>query len=266
MVTFNSADMRVVFVCVLRILSVAPLVSSHQHHVPRQQTWNTSTPTIDLGYATYRGVRSNTGVDQYLGMRFAQAPLGELRFRAPQDPLLESEVQDASKVSKSARSLERRVSFASKKANTASQFSPLCIGVGQDASSPTYSEDCLFVNVFTPSNATPNSKLPVWLFIQGGGYATLGQFFNGTEVVRQSGGNIIFVNFNYRLGALGFLTSEKVRADGDLNAGLLDQRKVLYWVQDHIAKVPNNVTLPNQNKMPRLADKNHSLVVIPDTL
>lgn len=55
--------------------------------------------------------------------------------------------------------------------------------------------------------------------------------------MRQSGGNIIFVNFNYRLGALGFLASEKVRANGDLNAGLLDQRKALYWVQDHIAKV-----------------------------
>lgn len=77
----------------------------------------------------------------------------------------------------------------------------------------------------------------MWLFIQGGGYATLGPFFNGTEVVQASGGGIVFVNFNYRVGALGFLASEAMREDGDLNAGLLDQRKMLQWVQDHIAQV-----------------------------
>lgn len=77
----------------------------------------------------------------------------------------------------------------------------------------------------------------MWLFIQGGGYATLGQFFNGTEVVSASGGQIIFVNFNYRVGALGFLASNALKEDGDLNAGLLDQRRMLEWVQEHIAKV-----------------------------
>lgn len=109
--------------------------------------------------------------------------------------------------------------------------------MAQDVSDPVYAEDCLTVNVFMPSNATPESKLPVWLFIQGGGYAVLGPFFNGTEVVNHSGGNMIFVNFNYRVGALGFLATEDLRQTGDLNAGLQDQRKMLYWVQDHIAKV-----------------------------
>lgn len=109
--------------------------------------------------------------------------------------------------------------------------------MAETATDPLYSEDCLTVNIFTPSDATPESKLPVWLFIQGGGYATFGPFFNGTEVVSRSGGNMIFVNFNYRLGALGFLATEELRQTGDLNAGLQDQRKMLYWLQDHIAKV-----------------------------
>ena len=61
-------------------------------------------------------------------------------------------------------------------------------------------------------------------------------------MVQQSGHNIVFVNFNYRVGALGFLASEKIRADGDLNAGLLDQRKLLEWVQKHIAQVRRNPT------------------------
>lgn len=57
-----------------------------------------NSPVINLGYAKYRGVRLDAGVDQFLGMRFAQAPLGNLRFRAPQDPTPEKDIQDASQV------------------------------------------------------------------------------------------------------------------------------------------------------------------------
>lgn len=103
---------------------------------------------------------------------------------------------------------------------------------------PGRAEDCLFVNVFKPSEADTNAKLPVWVYIQGGGYSTNSNAnYNGTGVVNKSGNNIVFVNFNYRVGALGFLAGEKVRQDGDLNAGLLDQRKLLHWVQKHISKV-----------------------------
>ena len=92
------------------------------------------------------------------------------------------------------------------------------------------SEDCLFINVFAPADATEDSKLPVWFFIQGGGYATNANAnYNGTEVVDKSGKGLVMVNFNYRVGALGFLASEKIREDGALNVGLLDQRKALEW-------------------------------------
>lgn len=76
------------------------------------------------------------------------------------------------------------------------------------------------------------------MYIQGGGYKTNSNAnYNGTGVIQQSGNNLVLVNFNYRVGALGFLASERVKANGDLNVGLLDQRKLLYWVQTHIAKV-----------------------------
>ena len=76
------------------------------------------------------------------------------------------------------------------------------------------------------------------MYIQGGGYAINGNYdYNGTSVVQESGNNIVFVNFNYRVGALGFLASERLRKDGDLNVGLLDQRKLLHWVQKYISKV-----------------------------
>ncbi|KAL7911606.1 alpha/beta-hydrolase [Trichoderma velutinum] len=175
-----------------------------------------SSPVVDLGYAKYRGVRLDAGVDQFLGMRFAQAPLGNLRFRAPQDPAPVKSIQDASK------------------------FGPICVAVGQTADANN-AEDCLFVNVFKPSEATPSSNLPVWVYIQGGGYAqNSNSNYNGTEVIKQSGDGLIFVNFNYRVGAFGFLASEHVRKDGDLNAGLLDQRKLLHWVQKNIKKFGGN--------------------------
>lgn len=60
--------------------------------------------------------------------------------------------------------------------------------------------------------------------------------WNGTEFIQRSGHSIVFVNFNYRVGLWGFLAGERVRADGDLNAGLLDQRFMMQWVRQHIAQ------------------------------
>jgi hypothetical protein len=80
--------------------------------------------------------------------------------------------------------------------------------------------------------------MPVWFYIQGGGYVTNSNpNYNGTKVVEESRGKIILVNFNYRVSAYGFLASEKVRSNGNLNAGLLDQRKALEWVQKYISLV-----------------------------
>jgi hypothetical protein len=61
--------------------------------------------------------------------------------------------------------------------------------------------------------------------------------YNGTEIIRSSGGNMIVVMFNYRVGVLGFLASNSFEHDADLNVGLLDQRQLFRWVQTHISKV-----------------------------
>jgi carboxylesterase type B len=115
------------------------------------------------------------------------------------------------------------------------------VGTGQNVATGLLSEDCLFVNVFTPSNSDSTSKLPVWVYIQGGGYATNSNGnYNGTDVIQNSGNGLVFVNFNYRVGLFGFLASQKVLENGDLNAGLLDQRKVLEWVQKYIHLVRDN--------------------------
>lgn len=147
---------------------------------------------------------------QYLGMRYAAPPLGDLRWRAPADPDHFHGVHNAT------------------------AFQPICLGLGANLSA-SESEDCLFINVFAPSHASCDSKLPVWFYIQGGGYTSNANAnYNGTDVVVKSGGDIILVNFNYRVGLFGFLASEKVRENGDLNVGLLDERKALEWVQKYI--------------------------------
>ena len=56
-------------------------------------------------------------------------------------------------------------------------------------------------------------------------------------MVEKSGGNVVMLSFSYRVGLYGFLASERVRQDGDLNVGMLDQRMVLTWVKNHIAQV-----------------------------
>ncbi|KAK7941069.1 acetylcholinesterase [Apiospora aurea] len=180
---------------------------------------------VNLGYAQYQGSQLSNGVNQFLGMRFAAPPTGVLRWKAPEEPAVHSGDQPADK--------------------------PL--------PNDFQGEDCLFANIWAPSNATTNSKLPVWLFMQGGGYTVNANAnWNGSEVVQRSGGNVILVNFNYRVGLWGFLAGEQVRADGDLNAGLLDQRmmRVLFvvrWAKKHIEQVRHvNVLAPFIHKTPIL--------------
>ncbi|THW47292.1 carboxylesterase family protein [Aureobasidium pullulans] len=195
----------------LDLVSSTPLASKHAR-----------SSTVHLDYATYQGAALDTGVTQYLGMRYASSPTGELRWRAPQDPPTIHRVQNAT------------------------QFGALCVGIGESVNI-NRTEDCLFINVYTPNNATRSSKLPVWVYIPGGGYAKeTNSNYNATEVIRASGQNVVFVNFNYRVSAYGFLASKKVREDGDLNVGLLDQRKALYWVKKYIAQFggdPNHVVI-----------------------
>ncbi|KAL1889471.1 hypothetical protein Sste5346_008849 [Sporothrix stenoceras] len=194
----------------------------------RQAT--TSDPLlVDLGYASYKGTTLvESGVNHYLGIRFAQPPVGDLRWRAPQDPLDESSLGVQQAVTTGA----------------------MCIGINQPVVPGSYvgaiDEDCLFLSVYTPTGSTPDSNLPVWVFIQGGGYAVdANSNLNGTAVVA-AGHDIVFVQFNYRVGMFGFLASESIQENGDLNVGLLDQRKALQWVQDYIHLFggdPNHVVI-----------------------
>ncbi|GIL63832.1 hypothetical protein Vafri_17822 [Volvox africanus] len=118
-------------------------------------------------------------------------------------------------------------------------------------------EDCLFLNVWTPAKAigAPKPKLPVRVFIHGGGYQTGAgseDIYDGCKLVQD--GNVVFVTMNYRLGILGFMASPELRdntADFRVgNWGLLDQRLALQWVRDNIAAFggdPKKVVLSGES-------------------
>ncbi|KAI1169858.1 vacuolar triacylglycerol lipase [Nemania sp. FL0916] len=159
---------------------------------------------------TYTGTASD-GVAQWLGIRYAAPPVGDLRFMPPVDP---SCSEDGVQLP----------------GNT---HGKICLATNGDPADTTTSEDCLFLDVYSPLNVTKYSKLPVFFFIQGGGFNSLSNGnYNGKGLVKASGYNIIVVTFNYRVGPYGFITDGKNITP---NNGLLDQRKALEWVNKYIS-------------------------------
>ena len=111
-------------------------------------------------------------------------------------------------------------------------------------------EDCLNLNVWTPTGATPKNARPVLVWIHGGG------FLNGSADIYDSRwlttqGDIVVVTVNYRLGTLGFLAHPALGRDGDTgNYGLADQQAALHWVRDNIADFggdPAKVTIAGES-------------------
>jgi carboxylesterase type B len=161
------------------------------------------------GNARVRDVMlDDLSVDQYLGIPFAEPPTGELRFRPPQP--------------------------FTKSWNDVKEFaeSPPGCATGKDGTS----EDCLYLNVFRPSNIDPDERLPVMIWIFGGGF-TNGKIdlYNGTELASRH--RVIVVVPAYRVGMFGFFASpETMKESGTTgNWGILDQRMALQWVQTNIA-------------------------------
>lgn len=102
----------------------------------------------------------------------------------------------------------------------------------------TTSEDCLFLDIYAPTKATIQSKLPVFFFIQGGGFNSNGSpNHDGTGLITASNSSIIVVTLNYRVGPYGFITNGGAIT---ANNGLRDQRKALEFVQRYITQFGGN--------------------------
>jgi len=189
-----------------------------------------SSLTVKTEQGNVLGKTINNGkVKEFLGLPYAAAPVGNLRWKAPQPPAKWKGERDATKFG--AHCAQGHL------------FDDI---IFQDGGP---SEDCLFLNVYTPADASKNSKLPVMFWIHGGGYAT-----GASSEPRHNGDflplkGVVLVTINYRLGVLGFLaTSELAKEQGGTagNYGLLDMIAALKWVKANIARFggnPENVTI-----------------------
>ena len=192
---------------------------------------------IDTDKGRIRGVRFylqkyDQAVDSYLGIPFAEPPVGDLRFRHPRPKERWNDIYNATKLP-----------------NSCYQTPDLVFGDFYGSTmwnSPTrVSEDCLYLNVWVPKRHPRLRKNAVLVWIYGGG------FYSGTPTLDLYDGkllaamnDIIVVSIAYRVGALGFLTLDHPEAPG--NAGLFDQLMGLEWVQQNIHKFggdPKNVTI-----------------------
>jgi para-nitrobenzyl esterase len=175
------------------------------------------------------------------GIPFAQPPTGDLRFCAPGPPTPWTGVREATAYSPMAPQLpEMGVDMVGE------------MGAEQAVKMRPTSEDCLYLNVWSP--AADQEKRPVMVYIHGGGF-TIGSasdpWYDGASFAANH--NIVVVSLNYRLGILGFvylkdLAGAESRYTG--NCGLLDQIAALRWVRENIAAFggdPDQVTVMGES-------------------
>jgi para-nitrobenzyl esterase len=185
-----------------------------------------SGPVVRTGGGLVHGA-DNGGVSTFLGLPYAAPPTGNLRWRPPQPASSWSGVRDAT------------------------QFGPSCPQAltGNPLLPPgQISEDCLYLNVYTPA-ARPGANRPVLVWIHGGGLVQDGaRDYDGSKLAADG---VVVVTINYRLGALGFLAHPALASHGAAgNYGLMDQQAALRWVQRNIARFggdPRNVTIAGQS-------------------
>jgi para-nitrobenzyl esterase len=183
-------------------------------------------PTVITRNGAVRGVDVPGGY-AFRGLPYATPPTRDLRWRAPQPPASWGGIRDAT------------------------HYAPSCPQKPNLFEPPgPQSEDCLYLNVSTPT-LRRDAKRPVLVWIHGGGFTQDGALnYDGTKL---AGNGIVVVTINYRLGVFGFLAHRALasrRGGPSGNYGLMDQQAALRWVKHDIARFggdPHNVTIAGQS-------------------
>ena len=175
-----------------------------------------------------KGLLEN-GLGKFKAIPYAEAPVGELRWKAP---------------------VPRKKWSGVLEATVPGGMPPQPVRTWPGAPQPNITEDCLYLNVTTPAISV-QEKLPVLVWIHGGGFTTGDANSNGDKFARQG---IVYVSLEYRLGALGFLALPELSAENERgisgNYGLLDLIEGLKWVRDNIAAFggdPEKVTIMGES-------------------
>ncbi|MBR2810353.1 MAG: carboxylesterase family protein [Solobacterium sp.] len=205
------------------------------------------TETVTLDDGDVQGVlNADKTVEIFAGIPYAAPPVGDLRWRKPQDPEPWHDV----------RKCDTFAPMAMQVLNPP-LISSLSELIGYHDWHPTLtptlqpvSEDCLYVNVWKPAGHV--EKAPVLVYIHGGSQQTGQPWYADYSGEGLAEEGLVVVNMGYRLGVFGFLADEELMAESGTtgNYGLLDQIKALEWVRDPIAAFggdPDNVTLAGES-------------------
>ena len=218
--------------------SSAPPVSSGRDAAISSQT---AGPTVQIESGALRGLYAgSTAV--FKGIPYAQPPVGKLRWQEPQPVEAWKGIRDASHAGSAC---------VQDPAGLTPFLAPMAKAYGSTYSALPVrsSEDCLYLNVWTPG-WPPQHGLPVMVWLHGGSNVVgsgAQSTYDGASLVSHG---VILVTINYRLGVLGFFSHPELTAESSHHSsgkyGLLDQLAALGWVQRNIAQFggdPNNVTL-----------------------
>jgi para-nitrobenzyl esterase len=175
----------------------------------------------------------------FKGIPFAAPPVDDFRWKAPQPVINWTGILECNNFS--ASPIQRKPV-------------PFMMWTEEFITPPDrLSEDCLYLNIWTPAN-TENDKLPVFVWIYGGGFSSGSAacaVYDGEEMAKKG---IVFVSINYRVGVLGFLAHPELSSESDNkvsgNYGLLDQVAALKWIKKNIEAFggdPQKVTIAGQS-------------------
>ncbi len=207
-------------------LALSLTACSNTAETPKEEAPKAEELVRATEYGKVKGVEEN-GVEAYYGIPYGKEPVGDLRWKAPQDPDKWDDVKDATQ-----------------KEEVAMQSAATTNEKGETVVEATGSTDCLNLDVYTTEDAKDK---PVLVYIHGGNNQTGSSFeIPGFDMVETD--DLVYVSVNYRLGLLGF-NNLPALLDDENNTGnftMLDLAKALAWVKDNIANFggdPNNVTV-----------------------
>jgi len=199
-------------------------------------------PVLRIEGGKIKGLNTETkGVLVYRGIPYAAAPVGELRWKAPQPVTHWDGVRIADKFGNAAYQATHIVGDFYQKEFFWQGDVP-------------YSEDCLYLNVWTPASGKTNKNLPVAMWVHGGAYVAGWGFEPEMDGEAWAKNGVILVTINYRLGIFGFLAHPELSAENSNrvsgNYGTLDQIAALKWIVNNIKQFggnPNDITIFGQS-------------------
>ncbi|XP_009700352.1 PREDICTED: fatty acyl-CoA hydrolase precursor, medium chain isoform X2 [Cariama cristata] len=198
-------------------------------------------PEVVTKYGRVRGYQfkvdaAERSVHVFLGLPFAKPPVGPLRFSEPQPPEPWKGVRDATSYPPMCLQDKVQGQIFSDAITNRKEKVPLQM-----------SEDCLYLNVYTPVSAEKQEKLPVFVWIHGGGLIFgAASSYDGSALAAFD--NVVVVTIQYRLGIVGYFSTGDKHARG--NWGYLDQVAALQWIQEniiHFGGDPGSVTIAGES-------------------